>query len=73
MTTFAECFSIILTGDREASREASRRVRKLVYNSAIGHKTVVDKFCLTWFLGYAIIKPLKPPALILSNQNTAGF
>jgi hypothetical protein len=33
----------------------------------------VGKFYLTRFLGYAIIKLLKPPALILSNQNTAGF
>ena len=34
MTTFSECFNVILTGDREASRKAARQVRKLVYSSA---------------------------------------
>ncbi len=38
MNTFSECFNIILTGDREASRKAARQVRKLVYSSGEGDK-----------------------------------
>ncbi len=34
MKTFSECFNIILTGDRGASRQAARQIRKLVYGSA---------------------------------------
>jgi hypothetical protein len=33
MQTFFECFSIILTGDKDASRQAARQVRKLLYSS----------------------------------------
>lgn len=33
MTTFLECFNIILTGDKEASRKAARQVSKLTYSS----------------------------------------
>lgn len=33
MNTFSECFKIILTEDKDASRQAARAVRKLVYSS----------------------------------------
>lgn len=38
MKTFLECFNIILTGDKDASRQAARQVRKLVYSSGEGDK-----------------------------------
>jgi len=34
---------------------------------------IVDNLNLTGFFGRAILKLLKPPALISSNRNTAGF
>lgn len=36
MKTLKECFKVVLTGDREASRKAAREVRKLVYSSQSG-------------------------------------
>lgn len=33
MTTFSECFNTILTADKEASRQAARQVRKILYSS----------------------------------------
>ncbi len=38
MKTFIECFNIILSGDREASRKAAREVRKILYSSHGGGK-----------------------------------
>lgn len=38
MKTFIECFKIILSGDRDASRQAARQVKKLLYSSADGGK-----------------------------------
>ena len=38
MRTVSECFNIILTGNMEASRQAARQVRKLVYSSGESDK-----------------------------------
>ena len=38
MQTFSECFGIILSGDKDASRRAARQIRKLVYSSGEGEK-----------------------------------
>lgn len=38
MATFTECFSAILTGDKDASRKAARQVRKVAYGSGEGDK-----------------------------------
>jgi hypothetical protein len=38
MKTFSECFNIILSGDRDASRLAARQVRKVVYGSGKGDR-----------------------------------
>lgn len=40
MKTFIELFSIILIGDKEASRQAAREVRKLVYSSSDQYKDI---------------------------------
>ena len=42
MKTLTECFEIILTGDREASRMAAREVRRLVYSSQGDHDKYRD-------------------------------
>jgi len=34
MKTFSKCFNVILTGDRDASHQAARQIRRLVYGSA---------------------------------------
>ena len=34
MKTFSECFNVILTGERSASRQAARQIRRLVYGCA---------------------------------------
>ena len=36
MKIVTECFNTILSGDREASRNAARQVRKLLYSSKVG-------------------------------------
>lgn len=40
MKTFIELFNIILTGDKEASRQAAREVRKLLYSSHDQYKSI---------------------------------
>lgn len=37
MKNFPECFKVILTGEREASRKASREVSKILYGSQSGY------------------------------------
>lgn len=43
ITTFKDCFDVILHGAREESRQAARRVRKLVYGSAVDGKEKYKK------------------------------
>lgn len=40
--TFQECFGVILTGDREASRKAARQARKLVYSSSVERSEKIE-------------------------------
>lgn len=39
MNTIKQCFKIILNGKKEQSRQAARRVRKLLYSSAVSGKS----------------------------------
>lgn len=42
METFIECFKIVLTGDKEASRLAARRVRKILYSAHFSKNEYAD-------------------------------